>query len=100
MDDPKLHKEAIEEELKSYAKLERINKSDEFNDFFNLQIDTVSKKMLTCFTGSGPKDWDEFCRIRGEVIGILYPIQQIRGAKVMQKQLKEQLDSFYNQEPS
>lgn len=93
----KQYEAALKEDLKNYKKLEQINKSDEFNDFFELQVTTVVGKMLQCFTGTGPKDWDEFCRIRGEVIGMLYPIQQVRGAKAMQKQLKEQLDSMYNQ---
>lgn len=96
MDETK-HQAAIEEDLKAYRKLDRINKSQEFDDFFQLQITTVVQKMLACFTGAGPKDWDDFCRIRGEVVGILYPIQQVRGAKVMAKQLQEQLDTYYNQ---
>lgn len=88
--------DALKQDLKAYQKLENINKSQEFDDFFNLQLDTVTQKILSCFTGQGPQNWDEFCRIRGEVIGMLYPIQQVRGAKVMQNQIKEQLDAYYN----
>lgn len=90
------HKEALETELRNYARLDNINKSPEFNDFFDLQVDTVVQKMLACFTGTGPQNWDEFCRIRGEVVGMLYPIQQIRGAKALQTQIKQQLDTYYN----
>lgn len=93
----KKQKEAFENDIKNYSKLERINKSEEFNDFFQLQIDTATQKMLDVFTGNGPKDWDEFCRIRGEVVAYLYPIQQVRGAKYMKEHLKEQLDQYYNQ---
>ena len=100
MDDPKQYEQAIQEDLKNYAKLSRINTSAEFNDFFELQITTVTQKMLSLFTGTGPKNWEDFCRIRGEVVGMLYPIQQVRGAKVMQAQLREQLNSMYNTEPS
>lgn len=96
MDDTKKYEEAIQVDLKAYKKLDKINQSAEFKDFFDLQVTTVTQKMLQCFTGKGPANWDEFCRIRGEVIGILYPIQQIRGAKVMQQQLQEQLDTMYN----
>lgn len=99
MDDPKKVKEGIENDIRNYSKLEKINGSDEFNDFFALQIDTVVQKMLSCFTGTGPKDWDEFCRIRGEVIAYLYPIQQVRGASVMRAQLKENLNAYYNSRP-
>lgn len=92
------YKDALNQDLKNYKKLEKINSSEEFNTFFDLQVDTVVQKMLACFTGTGPKDWNEFCRIRGEVIAYLYPIQQIRGSKAMQKQMKEQLDDYYNKE--
>lgn len=96
--DDQVHKEALDKDLKNYKKLEKINSSEEFNTFFDLQVDTVVQKMLACFTGTGPKDWDDFCRIRGEVVAYLYPIQTIRGAKAMQKQMKEQLDTYYNKE--
>lgn len=92
----KAQKEAVESEFVNYTKLDRINDSEEFNAFFDLQIDTASQKIMSLFTGNGPKDWNEFCRIRGEVIGIIYPIVQIRGANVMKDQLKDQLNSYYN----
>lgn len=94
--DDQAHKKALEADLKNYRKLDQINNSEEFNTFFDLQINTAALKMLGCFTGKGPESWDEFCRIRGEVVGMLYPIQQVRGAKAMQKQLKENLDAYYN----
>lgn len=100
MEDPKQYEEAIKQDLKAYSKLEKINKSDEFNDFFDLQMTTVVQKMLSVFTGNGPKNWEDFQRIRGEVVAYLYPIQQIRGAKVLKRQLKDQLDQLYNTEPS
>jgi hypothetical protein len=96
MDEAK-QKDAINEDLRAYKKLEKINNSQEFDDFFQLQITTVVQKMLSCFTGKGPQNWDEFCKIRGEVVGMLYPIQQVRGAKVMAQKLQEQLDAYYNQ---
>ena len=90
---------AIEQELKNYKKLDRINQSEEFETFFKLQIDTVVLKMLACFTGNGPTDWNDFCKRRGEIVAYLYPIQQIRGAKVMQKQLADNLNTMYNEQP-
>jgi hypothetical protein len=95
--DEKKHQEAINADLKAYKKLDKINSSQEFDDFFAMQITACVQKMLQCFSGKGPKDWDEFCKLRGEVIGMLYPIQQVRGAKVMAKQLQDQLDAYYNQ---
>lgn len=90
--------DGIKKDLKNYKALDRINKSDEFDTFFKLQIRTAAAKMFEAFTGTGPKNWDEFCKIRGEVIAILYPIQEIRGSKAMIKQLEEQLESFYNKQ--
>lgn len=90
------HEKALKDDLKAYTKLDKINDSDEFNTFFDFQVDTAVKKMLALFTGTGPKDWEEFCRIRGEVIALLYPIQQIRGAKVLKEQAKKQLSDYYN----
>lgn len=99
MDDPKKVEEAIKQDLKAYQKLEKINKSDEFNDFFELQISTTVQKMLTLFTGTKAPTHEEYLRIRAEVVAMLYPIQQIRGAGVMKKQLQEQLTNMYNKEP-
>lgn len=98
VENEKKAKDALESDLKAYKKLDKINNSDEFNDFFDLQISTAVQKMLLCFTGTGPKNYDDFCRIRGEVVALLYPIQQIRGAKALQKQLTDQLDNIYNKQ--
>lgn len=94
----KQYEDALKEDIKAYKKLDKINGSDEFNDFFAFQITTVTKKIMDCFAGEGPKNWDEFCKLRGEVIGILLPIQQVRGAKVVSDQLQQQLDTMYNQQ--
>lgn len=96
MDEQK-HQEALNEDLKAYKKLDKINNSTEFDDFFKMQITTVTQKMLSCFTGSKPLSYEEYLAVRGEIIAYLYPIQQIRGAKVMAKQLQDQLDAYYNQ---
>lgn len=95
MDDQK-QKEAWQEDLKAYKKLDKINNSAEFDDFFQYQITQVVQKMLSVFSGKGPANWDEFCRLRGEVLGMLVPIQQVRGAKYVAKQLQEQIDTYYN----
>lgn len=96
MYDEEKAKQALKDDIKNYSSLKAINKSEEFNTFFDLQIKTVAHKMMSLFTGNGPKDWDEFCRIRGEVIAALYPIQEVRGAESMIKHLTEQLNQLYN----
>lgn len=100
MDDPRKYEEGLKEDLKAYSKLEKINKSDEFNDFFDLQISTVTQRMLSLFTGLEAPNYEKYLQIRGEVVAMLYPIQQVRGAKVLKKQLQEQLNTMYNTEPS
>lgn len=97
--------EAVQENLRAYKKLSKINKSDEFDDFFQYQVTQVVQKMLSCFTQPGekspaPKNWDEFCILRGEILGMLIPMQQIRGADFIVKQLQEQIDNMYNQKMS
>lgn len=96
MQDAEQAKQALKDDIKNYRGLRAINNSDEFNTFFDLQVKTVAHKMMTLFTGTGPKDWDEFCRIRGEVVAALYPIQEVRGADAMIKHLTEQLNQLYN----
>lgn len=88
--------DGLKQDLKAYKKLDSINNSPEFDSFFQYQITQVVQKMLKMFTESGPKTWDEFCRLRGEVLGALVPIQQVRGAKYVAKQLQDQLDQMYN----
>jgi hypothetical protein len=95
MNEAEQHQQAINEQLKVYARLNRINKSQEFNDFFDLIQRTVADKMIWAFTGDNIKTIDDFYKIRGEIISYLYPLQEIRGAEALSKQLKEQLESYY-----
>jgi hypothetical protein len=89
------NQEAIRKDIKNYAELKAINNSSEFDRFFKLQIDTVVAKILAVFTGKGPENWDEFCKVRGEIIAMLYPIQEVRGAETMIKHLTEQMNNYY-----
>lgn len=100
MDDTqhKAHKEGIESDLKALEKLKRINNSQEFNDYFDLILKTASEKMVWAFVGDNVKTWDDFLKVRGEVVSYLFPIQEVRGADAMEKHLKEQLDSYYKQQ--
>lgn len=95
MDEAEQHKSAINDQLKVYARLNRINNSQEFNDFFDLVQRTVSEKMIWAFTGDNIKTMDDFYKVRGEIISYLYPMQEVRGAEALSKQLKEQLESYY-----
>lgn len=92
----KNYQKGLEDDIRAYSRLKAINRSREFNDFFDLLLKTVSEKMLWAFTGDNVKSYEDFLKIRGEVVSYLYPIQEVRGAGVMEKHLKEQLDKFYN----
>ena len=95
MDEAKQHQDSLNEQLKLYSKLRKINGSAEFNDFFDLIINTAANKMIWAFTGDNIKTMDDFYKVRGEVISYLYPIQEIKGADAMSKQLREQLSQYY-----
>lgn len=94
-------KKAQDEQIKAYEKLRKIADTDEFKDFFDFQLKTVADKMLWCFTtgkdGDNVKSWDDFCRVRGEIVARLHPIQEVNGAEAMKKYLKKQLDDYYKQ---
>lgn len=97
MDEAEQHKQGLEDQLKAYAKLKAINNSKEFNEFFDLIIKTASDKMVWAFTGDNIKTIEDFYKVRGEIISYLYPIQEIKGADAMSKQLTQQLNDYYNQ---
>lgn len=90
--------QALKDDIKHYEKLSKINDSQEINDFFDLQIKTVADKLLYTITSDNIKSWDDFCKVRGELIAYLYPIQEVRGAKAMKKQLVENLNQYYGKQ--
>lgn len=87
---------ALKEDMKVYSKLKKLSNSAEVNELIDLFIRTASQKMVWSFTGDNIKSWDQFCKVRGEIVAYLFPIQEIRSAEAMEKHIKEQLDSFYN----
>lgn len=91
----KLHEKGLREDIKAYSKLKKLSNSDEIAEFMDLLIKTAAQKMVWSFTADNVKNWDDFCKVRGEIVSYLYPIQEIQGAGTMEKHLKEQLDSFY-----
>lgn len=93
-------KRGLQEDIKAFKKLAKLNKEDEFNAYFDLLLRTVAAKMMWAFTtgkdGDNVKNWEDFCKVRGEITAYLYPIQEIRGAEGMVAYLQEQLDNHYN----
>lgn len=94
-------KEAQDEQVKAYKKLGKIKGSKEFEEFFVFLMKTVTDKMVWAFTtgkdGDNVKDWDDFCKVRGEIVARLHPIQEIYGADKMAQYLEKQLNEYYKQ---
>lgn len=91
--------QGIKEELKHYRRLQAIADTDEFKDYFDLLKRTVADKMLWAFSagkdGDNIKNWEDFCKLRGEIVARLQPIQEVYGAEDMINFLLQQLDTWY-----
>lgn len=94
--------QGLKDQIKEYEKLKRVGSSKEIQDFFDFQLKTVADKMIWAFTtgknGDNIQNWDDFCKVRGEIVARLHPIQEVMGAEAMVTYLKEQLDSFYSKQ--
>ena len=97
MDDPKVHKKALQEERKHYAELKKLKNSEEFGVYFNLLVEVATKRTLDLVT-AGAKDWEDFQKQRGEIIGFLYPVQEAGAAEAMEKKVKETYEQYYKNE--
>lgn len=95
-------RDSIKEEILAYRSLQGIADSEGFEEFFKLLIKTVADKMIWTFTsgkdGDNIKNWEDFCKVRGEVIARLQPIQEIKGAKAIADHMQEQLDTYYSKQ--
>lgn len=89
--------EGIKKDLEALSKLEKINKSAEFNDYFDFILKTAADKMLWAFIGDGIKTWDEFLKTRAEITAYLFPIQEVRSATAMKERLNQSLKDIYGQ---
>lgn len=92
----------VKDQIKEYRKLQDVANDENFEVFFNMQLNTVAQKMLWCFTsgkdGDNIKTWDDFCKAKGEIVARLEPIQEIYGAEHMIKYLEEQLQQYKQQQ--
>lgn len=95
MDEAKQAADAINKDLRVYRKLNELNKDPNFDAYFELLIKTCSDKMIWAFTGNNVKNWDDFCKVRGEVVALLFGVQEVRGSDAMVKHLSAQLEDYY-----
>lgn len=89
-------KQAIQEDIKRYRELQAIADQEAFQAYSASLINTVVNKMIWAFTESNIKDWNDFCKLRGEVVARLQPLQEVHGAQAMIDHLTEQLNSYFN----
>lgn len=104
MENPEEYKQAAEEQIKALKKLQRVAQAEEFNEYFDLLLKTVTDKMLWVFMSGVNADktvrpniqnWGEFCQARGEIMATLQPIQQIHGVGPIIEHLQQNLDNYY-----
>lgn len=95
MPDPKQHEDGLRADIKAYSALKSINKSVELDAFMDLLLKTAAMKMQWAFVGDNVKTWEDFLKVRGEIVSYLYPIQEVRGADAMINHLNEQLKEIY-----
>ena len=92
-------KKAFEDQIKHFKELSKIKDSPEFKKYFEAQLETLAQKLIWTFStgkdGDNVKDWDDFCKVRGEVIARLQPIQDIYAAEGIAQHLKTQLKDMY-----
>lgn len=95
------YEQSLKDQAKEYKKLQKISDSSEFNDYFDFLMATVADKMIWAFTtgkdGDNVKNWEDFCKVRGEIVARLHPIQEVRSAEAMVQYMKKQLDAYYKQ---
>lgn len=91
-------KKSLKEEILSYRKLQAVAMTDEFQEYSNRLIKTVSEKMIYAFTADSIKTFDDFCRVRGEIIARLQPIQEVHGAAQIAESLEQRLKEFYTEQ--
>lgn len=89
--------QAQKEEVAAYRRLETLSVQNEFKEYSDRLIKTVAEKMIFAFTGDAIKNWDDFCKVRGEVHARLQPLQEVHEAGAIARTLEEKLKEFYAQ---
>lgn len=89
-------KKAQQEEIRAYKRLESVSQQGEFTEYSDRLIKTVVSKMIFAFTNdSVVKDWNDFCKVRGEIVARLQPLQETHEAGALARHLETQLKEFY-----
>jgi hypothetical protein len=96
MDDNNAAKLEMAEQIREQKQLARLKDNDDVKKLFDYQFKVAALKMIWCFTGNNVTNWDEFCKLRGEVVARLEPIQTVNGAEAQARLLTEQLTQMFD----
>lgn len=89
------HEEAMREQITHYNELKNLSNSEDVQKVLDLFLKTATEKLVRAFTTDSIKDWEDFCKLRGEIFSCLYPVQEIRGAQAVADHLRSELDNLY-----
>lgn len=100
--DPAKVERSIQEEITKLRALQSVADSEQFEAYFDFLLKTVAEKLLWAFTtgkdGDNIKNWDDFCKLRGEVVARLHPIQEVYGSTGMIERLQTSLEAYKQQD--
>jgi len=97
MDENKVE-QGFRDQIKEYRELQAVAEDQAFIAYFDLQLKRAAEKMITAFTSDNVKDWNDFCKLRGEVVARLQPIQEIHSIEAIIANLQQQLEVFKQQQ--
>lgn len=90
-----LNKQALQEEIAAYRRLQTLGLTNEFQEYSERLIKTVSEKMIYAFTSESVKTLEDFYRIKGEVVARLQPLQEVFESGAMAANLETRLNEYY-----
>ncbi len=93
MQDP--GQKALQDEIASYRRLQSLGLTNEFQEYSNRLIKTVTDKMIYAFTSDSIKNMDDYYRLKGEIVARLQPIQEVFEAGAMAENLEARLKEYY-----
>lgn len=89
------NKKALQEEAQAYRKLQSLGMTEEFKEFSDRLVKTAADKMIYAFTSDSIKSWEDYCRVKGEIIARLQPLQEVFESRAVAMKLEENLKEYY-----
>ena len=89
------NQQALQEEIQAYRKLQSIGLTEEFQEYSNKLLKTVTDKMIYAFTSDNIKSIEDYYRVKGEIIARLQPLQEVFEAGAIAENLQSKLKEYY-----